>query len=227
MLLTACDQLAPGNGCELSRAVVGTLSYLYRKLNTMIIPTRLKKIAQIADCGSSRYTMDHVHLRQRDNKTELTATNGKSLLRFIVPDDNSTIPDCQTQVERRDFKRIIGASGTISHRIPETPNGVVKFNSHNRDGSPGETVETLTDSAGRYPDADTVLNTPRPNVTTHRVNAKLLRDLLDAVVTSGAEVIDLVTGSDRDPIYIDGTCEGKHDIHTVEFHGILMTCSKD
>lgn len=197
------------------------------KVNKMIIPTRLKKIAQIAACGSSRYTMDHVHLRQRDQKTELTATNGKSLLRFIVPDDNSKIPDCQTQVEKKDFKQIIGASGTISHRIRETPNGTVKFQANNRDGSMNAIVEALTDSAGRYPDADTVLESPRPNFTLHRVNAKLLRDLLDAVVTSGADVIDLVTGTDRDPIYIDGTCEGKHDVHTVEFHGILMTCAKE
>ena len=89
------------------------------KARIMIIPTRLKKIAQICDTGSSRYTLDNVHLRQRDNKTELTATNGKSLLRFIVPDENSTIPDCETQVEKKDFKRIIGASGTSQHRISE------------------------------------------------------------------------------------------------------------
>ena len=200
----------------------------------MIIPTRLKKIAQICACGSSRYTLDHVHLRQRDKKTELTATNGKSLLRFIVPDEHSIIPDCQTQVEKKDFKQIIGASGTISHRIDEKPNGTVKFNSNNRDGSFVRT-EALTDSAGRYPDADTVLNKPifdahqeeKLNYTTHRLNPKLLRDLLDAVVTSGAEYIDLVTAGEMDPVYIDGEATGKHDDNKVQFHGILMPCAKE
>ncbi len=216
----------PGKPGRLSRAVVGSLFYLYRKLNTMIIPTRLKKIAQVCDTGSSRYTLDNVHIRQRDDKTELTATNGKSLLRFIVPDDQNTVPNCETQIEKKDFKRIVGASGTVSHRISETPNGVVRFQANNRDGSPGAMVEATTENAGRYPDADTVLDYPRPDFKLHRVNAKLLRDLLDAVVTSGADVIDLVTGGEGDPVYIDGTCEGKHDVHAVEFHGILMPCTK-
>ena len=45
-LLTACDQPSPGNGWRLSRAVVGSLSLPLQKVNTMIIPTRLKKIAR-------------------------------------------------------------------------------------------------------------------------------------------------------------------------------------
>jgi hypothetical protein len=224
--MTACDTRSPVMGGR-HRAPLWLAFLTLSKATKMIIPTRLKKIAQIADCGSGRYTMDHVHLRQRDNKTELTATNGKSLLRFIVPDDKSPIPNCETQVQRKDFKQIVGASGTISHRISETPNGTVKFQANNRDGSLSSAVEALTDSAGRYPNADLVLDRPNLNYTVHRVNAKLLRDLLDAVVTSGADVIDLVTATDQDPIYIDGSCEGKHDIHTVQFHGILMPCAKD
>ena len=89
---------------------------------------------------------------------------------------------------------------TAQHRISETPNGVVRFQGQNRDGSPGSLCTVTTDNAGRYPDADTVLDYPRPDFKLHRVNAKLLRDLLDAVVTSGADVIDLVTGSEGDPV---------------------------
>lgn len=200
----------------------------------MIIPTRLKKIAQICADNSNRYTLDNVHVRKRNNKTELTATDARALLRFIVPADDSTVDDCETQIYAKDFKKIIGASGTITHKVVDQPNGVVKFNSNSRDGSFVKT-EVSSECAGRYPDADTVLDKPifdahqeeRINYTTHRLNPKLLRDLLDAVVTSGAEYIDLVTAGDDNPVYIDGVATGKHDDNKVQFHGILMPCAKE
>ena len=205
------------------------------KARIMIIPTRLKKIAQICADNSNRYTLDNVHVRKRNNKTELTATDARALLRFIVPADDSTVDDCETQIYAKDFKRIVGASGTITHKIVDQPNGVVRFQASNRDGSPGAMVETSSECAGRYPDADTVLDKPvfdshqeeKLNYTTHRLNAELLRRLLDTVVTSGAEYIDLVTAGDDNPVYIDGVATGKHDDNKVQFHGILMPCAKE
>lgn len=232
--LTACNQPASGNAGGLLRAAGGTFVLFTLEDEIMIIPTRLKKIAQICETGSSRYTLENVHIRKRNKRTELTATNGKSLLRFYVPADDSNVSDCETQIHAKDFKRIVGATGTIAHKVVDQPNGVVKFEASNRDGTPGPKVEASTESAGRYPDADRVLDKPifdsnqeeRIDYRTHRLDAGLLKSLLEAVVASGGEYVDLVTAGEENPVYIDGVATGKHDDHKVEFRGILMTCRK-
>ena len=202
----------------------------------MIIPTRLKKIAAIAESNSiARHGMlNNVHIRKRNNNTELTASDGKKLLRFVVPcneADHDHIDDCELQVHSQQFKQAIGAAGTISHHVDEQPNGVISFKQVLKGGM-GSTVDVPTASDHHYPDAAAVLEKPvhHQNGETvqeyekHYVSAKLLRDLLDAIIAAGGDYVDITTSTADCPVYIDGKTDDKKG--HVRFHGILMPATK-
>ena len=58
----------------------------------------------------------------------------------------------------------------------------------------------------------------------HYVSAKLLRDLLDAIIAAGGDYVDITTSTADCPVYIDGKTDDKKG--HVRFHGILMPATK-
>jgi len=197
----------------------------------MQIPTSTKKLTRCAYRGMTRYGIDGVKLERRGDNCTATATDGKKLLSLTWKDSSESKP-FDAVIDRANWDNAHKAACKTSTIHADESNGRCMLTARTKAGD-GFQVPGIPnpDDMPVFPQWRDVV--PALDVTNPRrfaVDPKLLRELLESIEATGAQVV--IFQPDENPcnaIRIDGFLKpdkpnGGYMKPDIESVGAIMPC---